>query len=69
MLISELQEHLAKCLKDNGDIEIRLATDVDPDDGHEDNSAELGGLLVIGNDTRPLYIMLCDHSLLDHATP
>ncbi len=65
MKTSELIKLLKTSLKERGDLEIRLPTDLDSEDGLDD-SAELAGILRIGkfkNDRR--YFLLCNNDMLD----
>lgn len=65
MKMSELISYCQQALKEQGDLEIKIA-DTDENKVGEDSTSELAGVITIMNDeTTPAYFLICDPSTVD----
>lgn len=67
MVISQLVAQLLRIQQDDGDLEVRFASDIPPSDENEfGDSVEIEGVAtVIDEGDQGVYVVICDTDTLD----
>lgn len=65
MKASELIKYLTKFKKENGDIEVRLPSELIADSEKSDTTECVGIATLLNSDDTPAYGLLCDHATMD----